>query len=212
MKLSTISERQSPEAASLTRSLAQSLAYAANKFKNEILFHIGRLQRFADNPCQDKRCTSLHCRCSSIAARTSSSVARGRVRSDDDSTLEFAESNDEIYASVDSSWQVHDKVTRSRSTTGMIFFWKHGPISVKSNGRTFQAITSTDAESHGIASAMYEGIVIRGHCKWSGMQFTKPTRLENDNSGGVLVARDAVSMHHSRAMWERSLEGLVGVV
>ena len=53
MKLSTISERQSPEAASLTRSLVQSLAYAVNKFKNEILFHIGRLQRFADNPCQE---------------------------------------------------------------------------------------------------------------------------------------------------------------
>jgi hypothetical protein len=46
---------------------------------------------------------------------------------------------------------------------------------------------------------MYEGIVIRGHLKWSGVGFTKPTRLENDNSGGVLIARDAASMHHSRA-------------
>ena len=209
MKLSTISERQSPEAASLTRSLAQSLAYAANKFKNEILFHVGRLQRFADNPCQEVYKFALQ-----ILKYCYKDKQFGCAwsRSDDDSALEFAESNDEIYVSVDSSWQVHDKVTRSRSTTGMIFFWKHGPISVKSNGRTFQAITSTDAESHGIASAMYEGIVIRGHCKWSGVQFTKSTRLENDNSGGVLVARDAVSMHHSRAMWERSLEGLVGVV
>ena len=31
---------------------------------------------------------------------------------------------------------------------------------------------------------MYEGIVIRGHSKWSGVPFTKPTRLENDNSLG----------------------------
>ena len=53
MKLSTISERQPSEAASLTRSLVQSLAYGATKFKNEILFHVGRLQRFADNPCDD---------------------------------------------------------------------------------------------------------------------------------------------------------------
>ena len=53
MKLSTISERQLSEAASLTRSLVQSLAYGATKFKNEILFHVGRLQRFADNPCDD---------------------------------------------------------------------------------------------------------------------------------------------------------------
>ena len=61
------------------------------------------------------------------------------------------------------------------------------------------------AESHGIASAMYEGIVIRGHLKWSGVTFTKPTRLENDNSGGVLVARDAASMHHSRATAMRAV-------
>ena len=32
--------------------------------------------------------------------------------------------------------------------------------------------------------------MIRGHCKWSGVQFTAPTRLENDNSGGVLIARE----------------------
>ena len=78
-------------------------------------------------------------------------------------------------------------------------------ITVRSNGQKFQAITSTDAESHGIASAMYEGIVIRGHAKWSGVPFTKPTRLENDNSGGVMVARDAASMHHSRATAMRAV-------
>ena len=83
-------------------------------------------------------------------------------RSNEDSSLEVKESNDEMYFSVDSSWQVHDKVTDSRSTTGMIFFWKNGAISVKSNGQKFQAITSTDAESHGIASAMYEGICFSG--------------------------------------------------
>ena len=87
----------------------------------------------------------------------------------------------------------------------MVFFWQNGPITVRSNGQKFQAITSTDAESHGIASAMYEGIVIRGHCKWSGVPFTKPTRLENDNSGGVMVARDAASMHHSRATAMRAV-------
>jgi hypothetical protein len=35
--------------------------------------------------------------------------------------------------------------------------------------------------------------------------FTKPTRLENDNSGGVLIARDAASMHHSRATAMRAV-------
>ena len=47
--LSTTTTRQSVEAASLTRSLVQSLAYAAAKFKPEIIFHVGRLQRFADH-------------------------------------------------------------------------------------------------------------------------------------------------------------------
>ena len=37
------------------------------------------------------------------------------------------------------------------------------------------------------------------------MPFTKPTRLENDNSGGVMVARDAASMHHSRATAMRAV-------
>ena len=203
MKLSTASERQSSEAASLTRSLVQSLAYGATKFKNEILFHVGRLQRFADNPCDEVYKFALQV-LKYCYKDKQFGIAWSRS-SDDEGTMEFKESNDEVYASVDSSWQVHDKVTRSRSTTGMIFFWKNGPISVRSNGQKFQAITSTDAESHGIASAMYEGIVIRGHCKWSGIKFTKPTRLENDNSGGVLIARDAASMHHSRATAMRAV-------
>ena len=203
MKLSTISERQSAEAASLTRSLVQSLAYAANKFKPEILFHVGRLQRFADKPCNEAYRLALqvlkYCH---KDKQFGCAWSRSNV---EDSSLEVTESNDDLYVSVDSSWQVHDKATRSRSTTGMIFFWKNGPISVKSNGQKFQAITSTDAESHGIASAMYEGIVIRGHCKWSGVQFKAPTRLENDNSGGVLIARDSASMHHSRATAMRAV-------
>ena len=52
-KLSTTAPRQSADAASLTRSLVQSLAYCGNKFKHEIMFYVGRLQRFADNPCAD---------------------------------------------------------------------------------------------------------------------------------------------------------------
>ena len=203
MKLSTVSERQSSEAASLTRSLVQSLAYGATKFKNEILFHVGRLQRFADNPCSDVYKYALQILKYCHKDRQFG-VAWSRS-SDDDGSMELKEVDDEIYVSVDSSWQVHDKATRSRSTTGMIFFWKNGPITVRSNGQKFQAITSTDAESHGIASAMYEGIVIRGHSKWSGVPFTKPTRLENDNSGGVMVARDAASMHHSRATAMRAV-------
>jgi hypothetical protein len=203
MKLSTTSERQSAEASSLTRSLVQSLAYAANKFKPEILFHVGRLQRFADKPCNEAYRLALqvlkYCH---KDKQFGCAWSRSNV---EDSSLEVTESNDDLYVSVDSSWQVHDKATRSRSTTGMIFFWKNGPISVKSNGQKFQAITSTDAESHGIASAMYEGIVIRGHCKWSGVQFKAPTRLENDNSGGVLIARDSASMHHSRATAMRAV-------
>ena len=203
MKLSTTSDRQEHEAASLTRSLVQSLAYGATKFKNEILFHVGRLQRFADNPCDDVYKFALQI-LKYCYKDKQFGVAWSRS-SDDESAMEVKEANDEVYVSVDSSWQVHDKVTRSRSTTGMIFFWKNGPISVRSNGQKFQAITSTDAESHGIASAMYEGIVIRGHGKWSGVHFTKPTRLENDNSGGVLIARDAASMHHSRATAMRAV-------
>ena len=202
-ELSTEAPRQLPEAASLTRSLVQSLSYAAHKFKNEILFAVGRLQRFADNPCDDVyKC----------AVQVLKYCVRDKEfgiawsRSDDDSaTLEYSGKDEEPYVSVDSSWQVHDKATRSRSTTGVIFIWKNGPISVRSVGQKFQAITSTDAESHGIASAMYEGIVIRGHLKWSGVGFTKPTRLENDNSGGVLIARDAASMHHSRATAMRAV-------
>ena len=202
-KLSTLSERQTHEGASLTRSLVQSLAYGAAKFKNEILFHVGRLQRFADNPCDDVYKFALQI-LKYCYKDKQFGVAWSRS-SDDESAMEVKETNDEVVVSVDSSWQVHDKATRSRSTTGMVFFWKNGPISVKSNGQKFQAITSTDAESHGIASAMYEGIVIRGHAKWSGVPFTKPTRLENDNSGGVMIARDAASMHHSRATAMRAV-------
>ena len=114
-------------------------------------------------------------------------------------------SGDEVVGSVDSSWQVHDKNMRSRSTTGIVCFWQNGPILVKSNGQKWQAITSTDAESHGIASAMYEGICIRGHCKWFEMPISRPTRLESDNSGAVHIARDAASMHHSRATAMRAV-------
>ena len=110
-----------------------------------------------------------------------------------------------MLASVDSSWQVHDKSTRSRSTTGMVFFWKNGPISVRCHGQRFQAISSTDAESHGLASAMYEGICLRGHGKWAGIPMSKPTRLENDNSGAVLISRDASSIHNSRASAMRAV-------
>ena len=110
-------------------------------------------------------CISTDCKYSSSAARTRSSAARGLV-DDSQTSLSYSIGDEEPVCTVDSSWQVHNKATRSRSTTGIIFSWKNGPISVKSNGQKWQAITSTDAESHGIASAMYEGIVIRGHCKF----------------------------------------------
>lgn len=201
-ELSTQAPRQSPDAAALTRSLVQSLAYAAHKFKNEILYSVGRLQRFADNPCDGVYKCALQILKYCIRDK---SFGIAWSRSSDDSTLSYSGATSEPYVSVDSSWQVHDRETRSRSTTGMVFFWQNGPISVRSVGQKFQAITSTDAETHGIASAMYEGIVIRGHLKWSGVSFTKPTRLENDNSGGVLVVRDAASMHHSRATAMRAV-------
>ena len=201
-ELSTEAPRQLPEAASLTRSLVQSLAYAAHKFKNEILYAVGRLQRFADNPCDGVYLCALQVLKYCIRDKE---YGTAWSRSDDDATLEYSGKDEEPYVSVDSSWQVHDRATRSRSTTGMIFFWKNGPLSARSVGQKFQAITSTDAESHGIASAMYEGIVIMGHLKENGVTLTKPTRLENDNSGGVLVARDAASMHHSRATAMRAV-------
>ena len=201
--LSTTTTRQSVEAASLTRSLVQSLAYAAAKFKPEIIFHVGRLQRFADQPCEDVYKYGLQilkycCKDKEFGC------AWSRV-DESQTSLSYSIGDEEPVCTVDSSWQVHNKATRSRSTTGIIFSWKNGPISVKSNGQKWQAITSTDAESHGIASAMYEGIVIRGHCKWTGVSITRPTKLENDNSGGVLIARDAASMHHSRATAMRAV-------
>ena len=117
--------------------------YGATKFKNEILFHVGRLQRFADNPCDDVYKFALQI-LKYCYKDKQFGVAWSRS-SDDESAMEVKEADDEVYVSVDSSWQVHDKVTRSRSTTGMIFFWKNGPISVRSNGQQFQAITSTYA-------------------------------------------------------------------
>ena len=203
MTLSTVQPRQEPEAAVVTRSLVQALAYAAAKFKPEILFHVGRTQRFADNPCQDvwKCALQMLKYCSRDKAF---GVAWSR---DDDSelSLSYSEPEGEPKGSVDASWQVHDKTTRSRSTTGMFYSWRNGPIMVKSAGQKWQAITSTDAESHGIATAMYEGLCIRGHSKWVGVPITRPTVLENDNSGGVAIARDAASMHHSRATAMRAV-------
>ena len=201
-KLSTTAIRQSPDAASLTRSLVQSLAYCGNKFKHEIMFYVGRLQRFADNPCADVY---------RFALQVLKYCIRDKVygiawsRCNEESELELSVRSEEVLVSVDSSWQVHDKSTRSRSTTGMVFFWHNGPVSVRCSGQRFQAISSTDAESHGLASAMYEGIVIRGHAKWAGVPISKPTRLENDNTGAVLVSRDASSMHNSRATAMRAV-------
>ena len=201
-KLSTTSPRQASAAASLTRSLVQSLAYCGNKFKHEIMFSVGRLQRFADNPCDDVYKYALQ-----VLKYCVRDKAYGIAwsRCNEESELELNVSSNEMFGSVDSSWQVHDKSTRSRSTTGMVFFWRNGPISVRSNGQRFQAISSTDAESHGLASAMYEGICIRGHAKWAGVPINKPTRLENDNSGAVLISRDASSMHNSRASAMRAV-------
>jgi len=201
-QLSTTSPRQAPAAASLTRSLVQSLAYCGNKFKHEIMFYVSRLQRFADNPCDDVY---------KYALQVLKYCIRDKVygiawsRCNEEAELELSVSSDEMFVSVDSSWQVHDKSIRSRSTTGMVFFWFNGPISVRCVGQRFQAISSTDAESHGLASAMYEGICIRGHGKWAGVPITKPTRLENDNSGAVLISRDAASMHNSRASAMRAV-------
>ena len=141
----------------------QSLSYAAHKFKNEILYAVARLQRFADNPCLGVYKCALQVLKYCVRDKD---FGVAWSRSDDDVSLSYSGCVDEPYVSVDSSWQVHDKATRSRSTTGIIFFWQNGPISVRSAGQKFQSITSTDAESHGIASAMYEGIVIRGHLKW----------------------------------------------
>jgi hypothetical protein len=54
-------------------------------------------------------------------------------------------------------------------------------------------------------SENFSRIVIRGHAKWAGVPLTKPTRLENDNSGAVLISRDASSMHNSRASAMRAI-------
>jgi len=201
-KLSTVATRQTPEAASLTRSLVQSLAYCGTKFKHEIMYHVGRLQRFADNPCIGVYVCALQMLKYCIRDKL---YGIAWSRCDEESTLEYSEQPEEVFVSVDSSWQVHDKSTRSRSTTGMVFFWRNGPVAVRSNGQRFQAISSTDAEAHGLASAMYEGIVVRGHAKWAGIPLTKPTRLENDNTGAVLISRDASSMHNSRASAMRAI-------
>jgi hypothetical protein len=98
MKLSTISERQSAEAASLTRSLVQSLAYAANKFKPEILFHVGRLQRFADKPCNEAYRLALQVlKYCYKDKQFGCAWSRSNV---EDSSLEVTESNDELCISA----------------------------------------------------------------------------------------------------------------
>ena len=134
-QLSTTSPRQAPAAASLTRSLVQSLAYCGNKFKHEIMFYVSRLQRFADNPCDDVYKYALQ-----VLKYCIRDKAYGIAwsRCNEENGFELSVGADEMLASVDSSWQVHDKSTRSRSTTGMVFFWFNGPISVRCVGQRFQ--------------------------------------------------------------------------
>ena len=148
-KLSTTAIRQSPDAASLTRSLVQSLAYCGNKFKHEIMFYVGRLQRFADNPCADVY---------RFALQVLKYCIRDKVygiawsRCNEESELELSVRSEEVLVSVDSSWQVHDKSTRSRSTTGMVFFWHNGPVSVRCN-------EGSGSRDRGVTDLLFEHIV-----------------------------------------------------
>ena len=51
MQLTTVGPRQDHVAASLTRSVIMAVAYAAERYKPECLFHVGMVQRFASDPC-----------------------------------------------------------------------------------------------------------------------------------------------------------------
>ena len=106
-ELATTAIRQLPEAASLTRSLVQSLSYAAHKFKNEILFAVGRLQRFADDPCDDAYKCALQVLKYCIRDKE---FGIAWSRSDDDSTtLE--------YSGRDSRSPTSPSIPRGRCTT-----------------------------------------------------------------------------------------------
>ena len=80
-----------------------------------------------------------------------------------------------------------------------------GPIIVKSSGQRWQAITSTDSETHGLSQAMYEGIPVRGYAMESGIPINEPTLLESDNQGGVCIGRNATSMNRARATAMRAV-------
>ena len=199
--------RQSKEAASLTRSIVQSLAYAAKQFAPAILFHVGFLQRFADNPCPNVYKYALQI-ATHLEKHHDVGCAWSRDESGDFEAWHSKADADlmpkpmwggQPEAEVDASWQVHDKTRRTRSTTGMIFSWCNGPIFTKSVGQRWQSINSTDAETYALSQAMYEGIAIRGHASQFGIDQPRPTKIRSDNLAGVHVARSAASMQRVRA-------------
>ena len=98
----------------------QSLAYAAAKFKPESRdpLSCGSLAALrADNPCDKVYRIALQILKYCIKDKKFGSAwSRG-----DGSYNLCVASGDEVVGSVDSSWQVHDKNMRSRSTTGIVY-------------------------------------------------------------------------------------------
>ena len=196
--------RQSKEAASLTRSVVQTLSYAAAQFAPQILYHVQMLQRFVDNPCDKVYECALQ-----IVAHLEKYQDVGIAWSRDDvgdfggSVKHFSDPlpawGNQPSSEVDASWRVHDKARRSRSTTGLIYSWCNGPITAKSVGQRWQAISSTDAETYALSQAMYEGISIRGHAHQFGIDQPRPTNIKCDNLGGVQIANSEASMNRTRA-------------
>ena len=118
------------------------------------MFYVSRLQRFADNPCDDVY---------KYALQVLKYCIRDKVygiawsRCNEEAELELSVSSDEMFVSVDSSWQVHDKSIRSRSTTGMVFFWFNGPISVRCMVRGSSLDSGTNSTSPKTRPKLFSG-------------------------------------------------------
>lgn len=94
---------------------------------------------------------------------------------------------------VDADWG-NDK--DRRSITGMACTLGGTAVSWSSKKQSTVALSSTEAEYQALTEAAKEAVWIRGFLKELGYQLNAPTRIYNDNTGAIALARDPV--HHSR--------------
>lgn len=94
---------------------------------------------------------------------------------------------------VDADWGNHED---RKSITGMVCTIGGTAISWTSKKQGTVALSSTEAEYQAMTEAAKEAMWIRGFLKELGYQLKEPTRIYNDNTGAIALARDPV--HHSR--------------